>query len=132
MSVLLFSSRLRALKAACATTCLTPAPPSPSRSSPSSAAETRTSPCSMPSWSRSCFENRAWQPLPRSWQNLKPSREVFANQDFNQNSEQRKGMLARHFSTEICEVKQDFFSLSLLALFWKASIKGLTAEVDGE
>lgn len=35
----------------------------------------------MPLWSRSCCTNRAWPLLPRSWQNSKLSREVFANQD---------------------------------------------------
>ena len=53
-----------------------------SRSScPSSAGKTGSSPCSMPLWSRSCCMNRAWPHLPRSWQNLKPSQEVFARQD---------------------------------------------------
>lgn len=49
-------------------------------SSLSSVGERGSSPCSMPLWSRSCCMNRAWPLLPRSWQNLKLSREVFANQ----------------------------------------------------
>lgn len=84
-------------------------------SSLSSAAETRASPWSMPLWSRSCCMSRAWPPLPRSWQNLKLSREVFANQDLIK-SQGRKGKFARHFSPEVCWVKWDFFSVSLFSL----------------
>lgn len=84
-------------------------------SSLSSAAETRASPWSMPLWSRSCCTSPAWPPLPRSWQNLKLSREVFANQDLIK-SQGRKGKFARHFSTEVCWVKRDYFSVSLSSL----------------
>lgn len=103
MSVRLFSSTLCVLKVACATTRLTPASSSLSRSSRSSAAETRTSPCSTPWWSRSCCGNRAWQPLPRSWRNSKLSQEVFANQDSNPISgkKKKKQKWCWHFSTEI-------------------------------
>lgn len=87
--------------------------------SPSYVAETRSSPCSMPLWSRSCCMNRAWPILPKSWQNLKLSREVFANQDLKKSSFQWRSV-----KWNVCVT--DF------SLFWIASIKGLTAEVDGE
>lgn len=73
----------------------------------------------MPWWSRSCCENPAWQPLPRSWRNLKPSREVFANQDFNQNSARQKKKKRSDvgtFQPTSFEVEWDLFTLSFPSL----------------
>lgn len=77
--------------------------------------------------------NRAWPLLPRSWQNLKLSLEVFANQDLIKAVKKKKicvvpfgcGLLSE---TCIFCVSHFFFT----SVSWIASIKGLTAEVDGE